>query len=332
MNKKSKYIVSGVLLLLVLALAGSGWYYFSAKAGSKSTYKEVPVQIGDLEVFVQSTGQVQPENRLVVRPSISGRIEDVLIDEGKQVKSGQILAWMSSSDRAALLDMASAKSSDEVQHWKDIYKPSPIIAPLSGFVIAKNVEPGQVVTTSDTAFVISNRLIISAQVDETDLARVKLNQPVTVTLDAFNDRPIAGKVARIAYEARTANNVTVYDIRVVTDTAPDFMRSGMTASVKFIEATKSQVVKVPISLFTKDRSARELRKPGTELNVLVKTGGTEKKPTYDEKKVILGMSDGRTVEIVEGLKGTETLLEESLPEDKKPSNPFSPFGNKPRKK
>ncbi|MCX6118494.1 MAG: efflux RND transporter periplasmic adaptor subunit [Proteobacteria bacterium] len=323
-SKKNWIIFS--LVVLVIISAGGYWYYKS-KRQNKTVYKEYAAEKGDLEVSIQATGQVSPENRLIVKPSISGRIETVLVDEGSSVKAGQILGWLSSNDRAALLDMAKAKGEEEVKHWESIYKPSPIIAPLSGIIISKNIERGQVVGTGDTAFVISDRLIINAQVDETDLARVKLQQNVSIKLDAYSDRPIDGTVVRIAYEARNANNVTVYDIRVLPKEVPAFMRAGMTASVRFIEMTRIQVVKIPVMLLKSSKSVKELRKPGSQVKVLVKTGETKGEPEVAEKDIVLGATDGRMVEVTTGLEGTETLLEDVTPDEGKSSNPFSPFGN-----
>ena len=328
-NHKINWRMVALAVFFLGAALAAGWYVFARKTASKRTFKEVKVEQGDLEVFVQATGQVQPENRLVVKPSIAGRIETVLTDEGKAVRAGQILAWMSSNDRAALLDLARAKGDEEVKHWEDIYKPSTIIAPLSGFVIAKGVEPGQVVSTGDTAFVISDRLVVNAQVDETDLGRVKLNQIASIQLDAYSDQTILGKVSRIAYEARTANNVTIYDIRILPATVPDFMRSGMTASVRFIETTQKDVLKVPTSLFRKTKNVKELRRPGSELKVLLKTGDEGATPVFIEKTVKLGASDGKMVEITEGIAVNDVLLDETTADiSEKPSNPFSPFGNK----
>jgi macrolide-specific efflux system membrane fusion protein len=50
-----------------------------------------------------------PQNRLEIKPPIAGRAEEVLVNEGELVKAGQIIAWMSSTDRAALLDAARAQ-------------------------------------------------------------------------------------------------------------------------------------------------------------------------------------------------------------------------------
>ena len=66
-----------------------------------------------------------------IKPPIAGRIEKLLVDEGDDVTSGQILGWMSSTDRAAILDAARAQGPEESKRWEDAYKPTPIVAPLS---------------------------------------------------------------------------------------------------------------------------------------------------------------------------------------------------------
>lgn len=55
---------------------------------------------------------------------------------------------MSSTERVALVDTASAKGEAERKRWEKMYSPTPILAPLTGNLILKNVEPGQTVTTA----------------------------------------------------------------------------------------------------------------------------------------------------------------------------------------
>jgi len=98
--------------LLVLLLAGGGFFYWyrtskSNKRKGEST-RTVTVATGKIERAVESTGEVTPLNRVEIKPPISGRMEELLVDEGSIVKKGQTLAWMSSSDRAAILDAARA--------------------------------------------------------------------------------------------------------------------------------------------------------------------------------------------------------------------------------
>ena len=323
-----------------IALSGLAGYYFIKKNGKPTvTYKEHTVALGDIEISVQATGSIQPENRLVVKPQIAGRVDEVLVQEGKPVKAGQILAWMSSNDRAALVDMARSQSPEEIKRWQDIYKPTPIIAPLGGILIAKQIERGQTIGTGDTVFVISDRLIVLAQVDETDLGKISLGQSVEIRVDAYSDQPVTGKVIRIAYESKQVNNVTIYEIRILPDSAPEFMRSGMTTSVKFTQDKKSNVTQIPVSFIDRgavkevpsgepkaDSDSSKPLKSGDKVRLLVKASDQDLPP--EEKEITIGINNGRFAEVTSGLSEGAVILkaEQNGDPEKKSSNPFSPFG------
>ena len=139
-------------------------------------------------------------------PFLGKSIEKILVKEGQKVKIGDVLALMSSTDRATLLDAAKLEGEENVKYWEDVYKATPLIAPIDGEVIVRAVEPGQTVTASDAVIVLSDRLIVKAQVDETDLGRIKLDQNVNIIMDAYPGINIKGHVGHIAYESKLINN------------------------------------------------------------------------------------------------------------------------------
>src|SRR5262249_54993338 len=146
-------------------------------------------------------------------------------------KKGQVMAWMSSTERAALLDAASARGEDELKQWEELYRPTPILAPIPGTVIARNVESGQTFTVSDAVLTMSDRLTVKAQVDETDIAQIALKQRASIVLDAYPQEKLDAIVDQIAYDAKTVNSVTTYVVDVLPRNTPKFMRSSMTANV-----------------------------------------------------------------------------------------------------
>jgi macrolide-specific efflux system membrane fusion protein len=326
MRMSGKKWVISIVAVIVIAVAA---YLIMRGKKSDVVYKEHTVANGELEISVQATGTVQPENRLVVKPQIAGRIDKILVEEGQRVKAGQILAWMSSNDRAALMDMASSAGDDEKKRWEEIYKPSPIIAPLGGIIIAKNVERGQTVSTGDTAFIISDRLIIQAQVDETDLSQISPGQSAEIRVDAYSGEPVTGKVIRIAYESKQVNNVTIYEIRLLPDTVPPFMRSGMTTSVKFLKARRDNALLLPVS-FLRSKAPGITRdfdpKKETTVTVLLKDPAGKSEPA--ERDVRVGISNGKYFEVLSGLSAGDVILQNDTNAngDKKSANPFSPFG------
>lgn len=303
------------IVLLIVALGGFGaWKWTQPKGPS---YKEYTVQKDNLKVTILSTGTVQPENRLEIKAPVAGRIDEVLVKEGDHVKKGQILARMSSTERAALLDAAHSRGPEEYKHWEDLYRPTPIIAPLPGTIILRSVEPGQTITTTDAILAMSDRLTVKAQVDETDIAKIKLHQKAEIILDAYPDQALAASVDQIAFEAKTVNNVTTYVVDVLPEKTPDFMRSGMTANVRFFQQAKDDVLALPAeAIFVADGKSK----------VLVKNESG--KPF--EKEIQVGLSDGKKTEITEGLHEGDIVLREDLSksEKKTSSSPFSPMGGR----
>lgn len=314
MNRKK----IGAALLALIALVGI--YRWVKKPAKAPEFQRVTVEKGDLSVSVTATGVVQPRNRLVVKPPIGGRVESVQVKEGDAVRRGQVLSWMSSTERAALLDAARAKGPQELAHWEEIYKPAPLVAPSDGVVIARNVEPGQTVTAADGLFVLSDRLIVKAQVDETDIGRVKAGQAAVIGLDAYPESPVPAKVEHIAFEAQTVNNVTIYEVDVLPAEVPAFMRSGMTANVTFLIAKKEGVLTVPSDAVRESDEGPRVLVPSPE-----KKGRPRRVP------VKTGITDGRSTEIVEGLAQGDVVL---IPSFNLPaaggggSNPFMPNPNR----
>ena len=303
---------------LVLMIGGGAVMYWISGRDTAPVYREVTVSRGDLDVTILSTGTVAPKNRLDIKAPIPGRAEQVLVDEGYKVTKGQILAWMSSTERAALIDAARAKGPDELKHWEELYRPTPVLAPVNGTIITRNVEAGQTFTSADAIFVMSDYLIVVAQVDETDLAQIRLQQPVSIVLDAYPDQPLAGKVSEIAYDAKTVNNVTTYSVNVLPDKTPVFMRSGMTANVSFVTASRRGVLLLP---------ADAIKVRGSHSYVLLAPAQPNGKPV--EKEVKTGLSDGKRTEVLDGAaEGDRLLVVRISTGGPSASSPLNPFGRR----
>lgn len=280
---------AAVLLLIIILLL--------PKKGAKITATYMP-HIGTIKVAVSTTGDVQPQNRLEIKPPLAGRVENIIVVEGQMVKIGQTLAYMSSTDRAAIMDAARAQGQKNLKQWEDIYKLIPIVAPINGEVIVQSVQNGQTVAQSDDIVVLSDRLIVQAQVDETDIGKVKLGQACNITLDAYPDQVISGKVDHIYYESKVVNNVTIYDVDILPDNVPDFFRSGMSANIDIVEEEKDNIILLPLDAVKKfkDKSF-----------VFVKP---EKGGKPERREVTTGIADDDNIEIASGLAVTETVVVE----------------------
>ncbi|MDD5613516.1 MAG: efflux RND transporter periplasmic adaptor subunit [Candidatus Omnitrophica bacterium] len=315
---KYRYITVSAVLLAAVLSAIFGFNRLNNKSRNETVFIN-PV-IDDVVLTVATTGVIKPQNRLQVKPSIGGRIEQVMVKEGSSVKSGDILVWMSSTERAALMDAARSQGLDALSYWEQVYKKTPIVSPIDGEVIVRSVEPGQTVTASEAILVLSDRLIVSAQFDETDIGKVKIGQRAFITLDAYPDIRLNGTVDHIAYESSLDSNVTIYDVDIVPDTIPDILRSGMSVTVEVVDKTAENVITVPSNV---------LRYEGKRQFVLVK-GAYGK---ISERDVKVGLNDNKNAQIISGLSTDDIVVMQNayLPQKKSAgTNPFMPFDRRQR--
>jgi macrolide-specific efflux system membrane fusion protein len=302
---KKKMFILFVIPIFILTTFSS-----CNKKSSTPSYLEIRPVRGTISIEFRLTGSVQPRNRLEIKPQISGRLEKILVSEGDKVKKGDIIAWMSSTDRAALLDIVKTQNVDTETNWEEVYKPTPIIAPIDGFVIARNKEPGQTVSINDVIFVLADKLIIIANVDETDLRHISLGQKLNFFLDAYPDKSFSGTVEHIAYEAQEINNVTIYPIKILPSKTPKIFRSGMTATIVVEANKKDNVLIVPADAVIKKgkKEYLKIKKPSSKNN------------EEELREVVSGINTGQQVEIVSGITDDDIIL---LPQTQKVTRTLS---------
>ncbi|NTV99008.1 MAG: efflux RND transporter periplasmic adaptor subunit, partial [Chlorobiaceae bacterium] len=213
MGKRKKLL--WIVLAALSVIAAAAFFFFREKGQNGNRYDEIRPSRGTMQSMVSTTGAVEPQNRLKIKSSIGGRIEEILVEEGRFVKKGEVLAMLSSTERAALLDAAKLQGKAEQGYWQKVYKETAVMAPMNGQVIVRSVDPGQTVTTSDSLFVLSDRLIVKAYVDETDIGKVKVGQKAAIGLDAYPDIRVNGVVDHIYYESHLQNNVNIYYVDII---------------------------------------------------------------------------------------------------------------------
>ncbi len=126
-----------------------------------------------------------------------------------------------------------------------------ITAPVDGVVIARQVDAGQTVAASlntPTLFIIAQDLRemqVDVAIDESDIGRIALDQPVTFTVDAFPGRSFEGRVRQIRKSAQTVQNVVTYTVVVGTRNPVLQLVPGMTANVRIVADSRNNVLKIP---------------------------------------------------------------------------------------
>jgi HlyD family secretion protein len=178
-----------------------------------------------------------------------------------------------------------------------------LLAPFDGIIGEINGELFEYVTPSPLGvptppvvdIIGSNCFYVIAPIDEVDVAGVKLNMPVRITLDAFADRRFAGRVRRIAdYVLDVEKQARTVDVEVAFDTPDDIkeLLAGYSADIEIILEARSDVVMVPTEAVIKGQSVYVfLESAGRVQWRAVKTGLSN----WDHTEVLDGLAPGDLV-------------------------------------
>jgi HlyD family secretion protein len=163
-----------------------------------------------------------------------------------------------------------ARSEGALAGAEDNLSKSRFLAPFDGVVSALNVEQGEIVITGTMnnpgteILTVSDmgRMLVRADVDETDVVDMKLGQKAKITVDALPDTSFNGTVTEIGNTAKrtvtsTAEGQTNFEVKVVFDDNVPQVRPGMTADVEVATATHEKTQGVPIQAVVV-RTEREL--------------------------------------------------------------------------
>ncbi|HLO25862.1 MAG TPA: efflux RND transporter periplasmic adaptor subunit [Geobacteraceae bacterium] len=219
-----------------------------------------------------------------------------------------------------------------------------IKSPVDGIVVSRNVDVGQTVAASfqtPTLFTIAQDLTkmeIDTSVDEADISRIMVGQPVTFTVDSYPEIQFRGTVTQIRNAPIITQNVVTYVVVVGVDNKELKLKPGMTANVTIETARKDDVLKIPSAALrfkpkgakdAKETTAKpapaEPRKPKKEAGQKVYVLTPDNKP--QPVPVTTGISNDGQVEIVAGnLKENDEVIVEQILPKKKGSTGGSPMG------
>jgi HlyD family secretion protein len=247
----------------------------------------------------------------------------------------------------AALDLANAEamvvtSRVSVENAQIAVDDTDIRAPISGTIIQKPVEKGQVISSPTQDYSGGSLLLtmadlgevqIRALVDETDIGKVRPGMDAVVSVAAYPNQPFPGKVLKIEPQAVLEQNVTMFAVLISIDNSDGLLMPGMNAEVDVRIARSEDVMAVPIMAL---RTSRDLRSTATILGIdeaVIRDalrGSNSNRPrgssgsdyrfgghfwvvadnngTFEFRNVVTGITDLDRVEIAEGLQPDETVL------------------------
>jgi HlyD family secretion protein len=130
-----------------------------------------------------------------------------------------------------------------------------VTAPMSGIVIRKEIDLGETVTSGVSSFgegtvmftvADLKSLIIRVNLNEVDIAKVRVGQPVRVTLDAYPQKIFTGKVRFVAPAAKVVDKIKIFEVEVALDQLDESFRTGMSANVEILGERRARAVSIPL--------------------------------------------------------------------------------------
>lgn len=104
-----------IILIVIITVLVAGGVYASHKSGAaggklkiKPHQKTDPVKRGDMRVTVKATGNLEPYEKIDLRPEASGKIEKIYVDAGDVVQKGQVVALLDQTSQKIRLERAKA--------------------------------------------------------------------------------------------------------------------------------------------------------------------------------------------------------------------------------
>ena len=186
-----------------------------------------------------------------------------------------------------------------------------IRAPMDGTILTKDVEEGQIITstidivgggTKLMTLADLSRIFLVASVDETDIGKVKLGQEASVTVDAYPKKTFHGKVTHIAPKGIMEENVVTFEVKIeIEDEEKRLLRPVMTANVEITYLQRKNILWLPnealvdVSQYNKTVSSDQ--------RGVFKVNGKPKLTL-----VTCGVTDGIVTEILGGLTDGDKIV------------------------
>jgi len=304
---------------------------FIAKGGGAVAGSVAKVEKKAIDIDFSANGNFIPKQELNFLSENAGRVSAIYVDEGASVRKGQVLARIDAeiinTDREtaeatyqnALRDEARYQSSfatgGVTQQQLDQAKLSTqnaklrlqasqrrvsdanIKSPINGIVNKRYIEVGAFVTAQGTQLfelVDVSRLKLKVNVNESQVANLKIGDQINISSSVFPNDKFTGKVTFIAVKADATLNFPI-EIEVTNNTK-NSLKAGMYGTAVFNFPKQAPSILIPRTSFVGSVSSNQ---------VFVYDSASQ---TSKIRQVVSGRILGDNVEILDGLKEGETVI------------------------
>ena len=210
-----------------------------------------------------------------VTSTLEGRLIKLNFDLNDRVKAGEVVALVESPELLG--------------------KALELKAPIDGVIIERTAMAGELVDKGKAIYTISDpaQLWVIAEVNERDIAAVKLGQDAVFTTLAYPDEKFHGKVVLIGNQVEAGSRTV--EVRITVDNADGRLKPGMFADVEIVTTMLDNVLLIP---------DRALETEGESQIVFVALDVNK----FEKRVVKLGLEQSGRVQILDGVKAGENIV------------------------
>lgn len=322
-----------LILVIIIALI-IGWQIKKANTNQSELVFE-PVQRTTLTKTLEISGIIDAKEKANMRFLAGGKLVYLGAQEGEWVKKWQTIASIDKASLQKQLnqnlnsymkerwdfentqdqydynveDLSTRRVIDKEQ-WdlentvltveiKDIaIKESSIYAPFSGVLVKSPATVTGIQLLASDYFEIVNpqTLIFRAEVDESDIGLLSINQQAEIELDAYDDESIETYLNYVSYSSSVNSTGTVFIVEFPIDSEDiDKYRIGMNGDASIVIDSKDDILVIPFE-------ATISRDDKTYVNIQTEDDKTE------EREIILGLETDDYAEVISGIEEGELIL------------------------
>jgi len=333
MSRFAKVIAALSIIGLVFVHLGCSKDSHSETKKAKEASAAIPVEVahvetGSIAAYFTGTAILEAEGDASVVAKVGGVVKGILVEEGANVKAGQILAKLDDEKLAVQLAQAEANlrklendfhrheelfnkklvSAEVYQRAKFEYESqkaafdmvkleydySAIRAPISGVVAERMIKVGNMVLPNTPTFRVTDfdPLLAVLHVPEREMGKLRAGQPASITVDAVPDAEFSGRIARISPVVDPTTGTIKVTVEVRDPSRQ--LKAGMFGRVNIVHDVHQNALLVPKgAVLAEDaESAIFVVQDSLAYRKLVKTGYV----------------NGAHIEILEGLKAGEKIV------------------------
>lgn len=202
------------------------------------------VYAGGEQIASPEDGVLSYVNSVVIESNAAGQVQNINLKEDQYVSEGTSLITLTNNAVTAASDADNLKIQDlqsQLEYAKKQLDDYKIYAPIDGTISSQNKKVGELISSGEIVSSLADldHMELVIDIDDTDIANVKLGQKASVKIDAFpetSSKPLELEVTKIPVEGKTVNGSTTYPITLSIDNEPD-IKIGMNANIE---------IKVPV--------------------------------------------------------------------------------------